>query len=101
MSRIGSLSSSRFNNPQLYETSEKIIQEQSFGIPGNQARAKFTEHRMIKARIIEFQTQHVFPVNASTDGVGRLTIGKPFGKLHNADQGEARWRFRRLPERGE
>src|SRR5580692_9986366 len=101
MRRIGSLSSSWFDNPQMYETSEKIIEEQSFGIACNQTRAEFAEHRMIKARIVEFQAQHILPIDASADGIGGLPIGKPFGKLHDADQGKARGRFRRLPERGE
>ena len=62
-----------------------------------QSLAEFTQDGRIKAGIGEFETEHVLPIQASTNGIRCLLIGKPLGKLHEADQQQTPWCFCRLP----
>jgi hypothetical protein len=52
----------------------------------DQAGSEFTEDRVIKAGVGQFQAQRVFPVDAGQDGMNSLTVGEVLEKLEDGNQ---------------
>src|SRR5262249_17273245 len=50
---------------------------------------KFTQHRKVKTRIRQLETQEILPINARADCLCCLAIGQVFAELHDRDQREA------------
>jgi hypothetical protein len=54
-----------------------------FRLALDEACAELAQNRGVKARIGQFQGEYIFPVDAAAHGVGGLTIGEAFSKLHH------------------
>jgi hypothetical protein len=92
MCRVGALAASGFDQLAVSSPREQYVEEQRLRRPGQQARAKFAEHRGIEPRIRELQVQHIFPVDATLHRMGRLAIGQPFRELkHRGERQPPRW----------
>ena len=54
-----------------------------------------------KPRSVRSRHRQIFPVQASSDSIGGLTVGQSLHELKKCDQRETSWSFSRLPLRGE
>ena len=72
---------------------KQVLQNQLVCFSLQQTLAKFTQNGCVKARVGELKTEHIFPIQAPTNGIGCLLIRKPLGKLHEANQQQTPWRF--------
>lgn len=84
---------SRFEPPTGEREIKQGLQNQLVCFSFQQSLAKFTQNGCVKARVGELKTEHIFPVQSPTNGIGGLLIRKPFGKLHEANQQQTPWRF--------
>ena len=65
---------------------EQGLEEQILRRPSDEAGAKFTENRGIKPRIRPLQASDVCPIDAATDGMGRVAVGKPLREWPDGHQ---------------
>ena len=72
--------------PTLLKKRQHGVQQQLFGVPGNQACAEFGKDSVIKTGAARFQAQGILEVDASSHRIGGLTIGKSESLLHHGDQ---------------
>jgi hypothetical protein len=75
---------------------EELLQHKLFGAAGQEAVAKFAEHRNVKARIRQGESEQVFPIDTSPHRLGGLAISKVFAELPNGDERQAPGREARL-----
>src|SRR4051794_38707800 len=64
------------------------VEQQVLVLIGEQTIPKLGQDREVEARIGEFQAEQVLQVDAGSDGIGSLAVGKILQKLHNQDEGE-------------
>ncbi len=100
MGRIRTRPATGFEQPRLPPALQEGLKQQLLGAPGHQAAAKLTQHRGIKARVLQGQGQQVFPVQPAAHRVGRLHIRQPFGKLQHRHHRQPPGRFGRLAAPG-
>jgi hypothetical protein len=79
---------------------EHGLKQELLGPARYQAAAKLAQHRRIKAGILQFQGQQVFPIQPAAHRVRRLLIGQTFGKLQDRHHRKPAWRFGRLAAPG-
>lgn len=96
MSGIGPLLPSRFEPAALPSQSQNGIEQPLLRLSLQEPRAEFGENGIIEAGIGEFQSQRIFPVNPTTDGVRRLAVWEVFRKLHHNHQCQSSGSLRRL-----
>src|SRR5215207_6967358 len=65
-----------------------MIEKQPFVLAFQQTATELTEHRGVKAGIVEFEREGIFPVDAGPDSVSGLPVGKTFCELHDGHQGQ-------------
>ena len=85
--RIGALPTTGFEQVSSFEEVEHLFEKQFFGTSIEQACSKVAQDGKVKPRIIQFEAECVFPIDASADGIGRLAISQVFGELHHGNQG--------------
>jgi hypothetical protein len=88
LSCIGALLPVRLEHAEGPTAGQEGIEEALDPLPGHEAGAKRTQHAEMKARIRQFQSKEILPVNARPDGVGSLAIGQLLPELHHRHQGE-------------
>jgi hypothetical protein len=69
--------------PTLLEEREHRCQKLFFGMALDQSCAELAQHRSIKARVGEFESQGILPSDATAHRICGLPIGKSFSKLHD------------------
>ena len=57
------------------------------GLTGDQARPKLAEYRMIEARVGEFESKQILPIQSSSYRIGRRPIRQVLNKLEDRDPG--------------
>jgi hypothetical protein len=65
------------------------VQQHWLRLPSHQSRPDFAQHRVIKARVRQFQSQRILPVDAAPHSVGRAPIRQTFDKLEDRRQSSA------------
>src|SRR6266487_3108396 len=91
MGRVGTLFATRFEETLLAQEDQQRLKQLHLSPSYKEATAKLAEHRGVKARIIQFQRQRIFPFNPTTYCIGGLPIRKSFGKLQHTYQSQAPW----------
>jgi hypothetical protein len=86
MRGVGALLAACFEVSMLTYFRQKPITEQTLLCVRKQALPKFDQHTGIKARIVHVQPQQIFPLQPTTHGIGGLSVGYSFAKLHHTDQ---------------
>jgi hypothetical protein len=66
---------------------KKPGQKALLSLSGKQTGTEFTQHRKVETRISEFEAEPIFPINAASDRLCCLPIGKIFHELEDRDQG--------------
>ena len=94
--RVGTLRSAGLEPAQGAAALEELVQHEFFGTAGQEAVAKFAEHRKVKAGIRQGESEQVFPVNTSPHRLGGLAISEMFVELHNSDECQTPGREARL-----
>jgi hypothetical protein len=97
MRRIRALLAAGLDPPMHSTLLQEEIEQAPFCFMSQQATAKFGEDREIKARIGQFQTSHLFPINAGAHGIGGLPVCESLPILHEGDQGQSPWSLGWLP----
>jgi len=87
--RIGALVAACPQQAGCAKLGQKRVEQQGFGLGGEQARAEFTEDRAVKAGIGEGQRQQILPVDVTADGISGLFIGEALGELEDGNDGQA------------
>lgn len=72
---FGALALSCLQPSSLFAYIEQCVEEQPFSVPFDQPLGKFTEHARIEARVSEFQSQQIFPIDPAPNGIGGLSVG--------------------------
>ena len=90
-----------FEQPLRPRQRQQGIEEELLRLPGDEPGAELAQDGMVEARIGQFQSQDIFPINAAADGIRGLAIGEAFGKLEDRGQRQARWRLCGLAARRE
>jgi hypothetical protein len=98
---VGALLAPSLDQPHLPEPVEQMVEKQPFVLAFQQTATELREHRGVKAGIVEFKGEGIFPVDAGPDGVGGLPVGKTFCELHDCHQGKPPRRHRWLAAPGE
>ena len=101
MRRIRPLLSVRCEDAKRLTVTQQFLQQQFFGLPGQEAVTKRAERGEMKAGVSQRQPKEILPVNAGPDGVGGLAIGQRLAKLHNGYERQPPRRQGRLSTRGE
>jgi len=83
MGRVGTLFAALLQQAQSLHTLQYDIKKNQFQLALNQTRAKFAQYCMVEASVGQLQTECVLPVDASTNRVRSLAIGKPFRELQH------------------
>src|SRR5689334_8619894 len=83
---VSSLATVCFEQPVLAELLQEQVQQQPLSTIINQPTAELAEHRVIEARILEFQTQGILPINSNTDSIRCMAVRKILNELKDCDQ---------------
>src|SRR5215207_381949 len=65
-----------------------MIEKQPFVLAFQQTATELTEHRGVKAGVVEFEREGIFPIDAGPDSVSGLPVGKTFGELHDGNESQ-------------
>jgi len=100
MGRVGAWRPTGLEEPQRATPLQELVQQQRFGTACQQSVPKFTQDRKVEARLRQFETQQILPVDARADGLRGLAIGEVLPKRHDRHQrqpprGQAWWAPRR------
>jgi hypothetical protein len=87
---IRTLASARLDQLTVLPPHQQAIKQPTLGPVLDQPGAKLAQHGEVKAGIVQFQTQQVFPVNAATYSIGRGTIRESFNELQSRDKGQTK-----------
>jgi hypothetical protein len=91
----------RFDQPFLRQGGQQQIQGLFFQAVLGHPGAELAQHGVIETWITQLQPEQVLPVDTSTHGIRRLTIGQSFHELEDGDQSQSPRGFRWLPASGE
>jgi hypothetical protein len=83
--RVSPLTPTCFEPAVFFAESQHRVQEAFFSGEGHQTRPKFTQDRLIKSRISQFQTQGILPVEPTAHRISSLPIGQILHQLEDAD----------------
>ena len=89
MRRVGALLTSLFEPAALPTVLKQHLQEEFFLVARKLASAKLAEHRKVDARIPEFETEDVLPVDATAHRFNSLSVRVVLHILHDTDQRQA------------
>jgi len=71
---VSSLATMCFEQPVLTELLQEQVQQQPLSTIINQPTAELAERRVVEARILEFQTQGVLPINSAPNRISCLAV---------------------------
>jgi hypothetical protein len=100
MRGIGALRAASLEPTALGTPLQQDVKEPRPDLILQQPRAKFAQHRSVKAVIVEWQSEQIFSVQAAAHRIGSLRIAQLFGKLQDADQHQLPRRIGGRPGRG-
>jgi len=83
MGRVGTLLTTPLQQSQSLHTLQYDIEKNQFQLALNETGAKFAQYCMVESSVGQLQTECVLPVDASTNRVRSLAIGKPFRELQH------------------
>jgi hypothetical protein len=89
------------HQPRLPAARQQQVEEYCLLLAGQQPGAELAQHRGVEARVIQRQTEDVFPVDARPHRVGGLDVREPLGELQDSDQGQLGGGDRRAAARRE
>jgi hypothetical protein len=94
------LASAGLDQPGLLEAFQHQAQQLVGPALLREAGAELRQSGEVEARVVQFETERVFPGDTVCDGLGGLTVGEVVPELQDGHDQEERRGQTRLPERG-
>ena len=101
MGGVGALPAPGAQQLQVTAQRQKGVEQMLFRASCHETAAELAQNRSVEARVGQFQSQQILPIDAAADGIGRPPVGQVLGELEQGHQRQPPRAFRRLPARGE
>ena len=86
MRAVGALTPARSDQPARLQAPKHRVQQQALGGAGDQACSELAEDGKVEPRVLQLQSEGVFPIDAAAHGRGGLAVGQALGELQHGDQ---------------
>ena len=88
MGRVSPLTTTGAEQPKVAEFAQERLEQKVFSLALEQPSAKLAQHRGIKAGILKWEGEEIFPIDARAHRIGGVLITETLGKLEDSDQRE-------------
>jgi hypothetical protein len=89
MRGIRPLGAPGFDPTARFTGTQKRVEQTLRSLMSEQPLTKIVQQGEVKARVVQVETEGIFPIHAAPDGIGGLAVGEPFHILHHDDERQA------------